>query len=55
MTGVNIWNYAMAKEAVRLIADPCISGLTRGNVLAWPPEMDRMGAVTLVRGSACLD
>ena len=53
MSGVQIWDYSMAKESIRLISDPCISTLVAGNVLRWPPDMDRMGSVREAAGSAC--
>ena len=55
LTGVNVYNYAMCLECFRLIADPCISTVMRGNVISWPPDMDNMGDVDLVKGNACRD
>ena len=56
LTGVNMYNYAMCSDCFRLIADPCISNMMRGNVLAWPPtDMDPNGDVEFVQGNACRD
>ena len=55
LTGFNVYNYAMRKECFGLISDRCISNLLSGNVVAWPPDMDNMGDVDLVKGNACVD